>query len=199
MEPSKSSPYKSKETTYSEEKKRSIFNQLFNRDMEDVYFREKQIFNQWWLWLIIGGSMALMGWGLIQQLIIGIPFGNNPAPDIALIFIAALVFGLMGWIASMNLNTKITDEGIHVKFAPFINRLYAWEDIDQVYVRKYMPLKEFGGWGYRFGPSGMALNMSGNHGIQIVLKSGQKVLIGTQKPDEAEEVLARFGYTGEHV
>jgi hypothetical protein len=49
--------------------------------------------------------------------------------------------------------------------------------------RTYSPVLEFGGWGIRVGGGGMAYNVSGNEGVQLVLKSGRRVLIGTRQPD----------------
>ena len=38
-----------------------------------------------------------------------------------------------------------------------------------------------------FKGKGVAYNVSGNKGLQIVLKSCKKILIGTQKPEEIEK------------
>ncbi|MBJ2175825.1 hypothetical protein JBL43_16340 [Aureibaculum sp. A20] len=67
-----------------------------------------------------------------------------------------------------------------------------WNDISKVYVRKYNAITEYGGWGFRgyiFKTGGKAFNVMGNKGIQIVLKNGKKMLIGTQKEVEAERIL----------
>jgi len=62
-------------------------------------------------------------------------------------------------------------------------------------VRKYSPIGEYGGWGYRVAGkrSGVAYNISGNMGIQIELKNGKKILLGTRKPEEAKEALRKSG------
>jgi hypothetical protein len=66
----------------------------------------------------------------------------------------------------------------------------SWNDVLTIEVRKYKPIREYGGWGYRFSfKNGKAYNISGNMGLQIVLKNGDKILIGTQKPDELMEFL----------
>jgi hypothetical protein len=85
---------------------------------------------------------------------------------------------------------------------------FAWEDIENAYPRKYNPILEYGGWGYRAGwgvnlgtkirvgigsksgfRKGTAYNMRGNIGLQLELKNGKKVLIGTQRGAEIEEIL----------
>ncbi len=69
-----------------------------------------------------------------------------------------------------------------------------WEDISKAYIREYKPVAEYGGWGVRgfFSSSGRAYNVSGNVGLQVELKNGKKILIGTQKQETIEELLARI-------
>jgi len=69
-----------------------------------------------------------------------------------------------------------------------------WNEITQSYVRKYNPITEYGGWGLRWGLKGKAYNMSGNKGIQLVLNGNIRLLIGTNKAEEADEVLRRTGH-----
>lgn len=60
-------------------------------------------------------------------------------------------------------------------------------------MRTYSPIKEYGGWGYRITlKNGKAFNVTGNKGIQLVLKSGKKLLIGTQQESEASLVINRY-------
>jgi hypothetical protein len=93
----------------------------------------------------------------------------------------------------IRLDTVIKEDGVYVRFFPIHLKLkkYPWEDIEKCYVRTYKPLTEYGGWGYRSGlfGSGGALNISGKEGIQLELKNGKKLLIGTRRPEETKEVL----------
>ena len=91
------------------------------------------------------------------------------------------------------LYTTIDETGISYRFLPFhFNpRKVAWTEIEYAWVRKYRPIVEYGGWGIRYGMGGkgMAFNISGNMGLQLVLKTGKRVLIGTQNPDGINEAL----------
>ncbi len=49
--------------------------------MASSKFREEQGFRQWWIWLILGLVVAVQWWGFIQQIVLGQPWGNKPAPD----------------------------------------------------------------------------------------------------------------------
>jgi hypothetical protein len=93
--------------------------------------------------------------------------------------------------------TEIKSDGIYVRFFPFHLRFrkYDWNNIARSFVRQYSPLSEYGGWGIRFGMrSGRALNTSGNKGIQLIFRNNSKLLIGTNKPDEARNALKEAGH-----
>ena len=99
-------------------------------------------------------------------------------------------------IYTINLKTRIDEKGVQYQFFPFNlkPRLLSWCDIDSCYVRTYSPIKEYGGWGYRSGilSYGKAYNIKGNVGIQLILKNGKKLLIGTQQKEQAKQVIANY-------
>ena len=66
------------------------------------------------------------------------------------------------------------------------------DKIRKIYVRKYKPIWEYLGWGIRFGPSGRAYNTMGKIGLQLELKNGRKILIGTQKKEELKEIIQKL-------
>ncbi|WP_373942517.1 hypothetical protein OEG92_04635 [Polaribacter sejongensis] len=92
------------------------------------------------------------------------------------------------------LTTKIDEVGIHYQFFPlhFKVKTIPWNTISKAYVRTYYPISEFGGWGLRGGfffnkGKEKAVNVSGDIGIQLILKNGKKLLIGTQKKKKLKE------------
>ena len=113
-------------------------------------------------------------------------------------FIAILIIILVHiFIYSAKLKTRIDEFGIHYQFFPFhfSYKKIAWTAIENRYIRSYSPISEYCGWGLRYTFSkkkGNALNVSGNIGIQIELKNGKKLLIGTNKKEEAKRVLATY-------
>jgi hypothetical protein len=91
--------------------------------------------------------------------------------------------------------TQIRTDGIKVRFPPFRPAFttYSWNSIRKVYLRRYDPIAEYGGWGIRYGPHGKAINLSGATGIQLVFKDGTRLLIGTNNPDKIAEALIYLG------
>ena len=108
--------------------------------------------------------------------------GFLPVLLVLLLFLQATLF------------TRIDYIGIHIKFVPFHFRTihFNWEDIAKCEVCKYNPLKEYLGWGIRYGMRGKAYNVRGNMGIKLQLKNGKQILIGTQKADEVEKVITEY-------
>ncbi|MDC9722118.1 MAG: hypothetical protein PSN34_05020 [Urechidicola sp.] len=109
--------------------------------------------------------------------------------------IMALVFIL---ILSVRLRTKIDEQGVYYRFFPnnFSEKFIPWHVIDNIYIKKSKSgFFGSGGYGYRmcfFGKRGLIMNLGGQFGIQLELKSGKKILIGTQKQPEAEQVLNTY-------
>lgn len=163
----------------------------------EVLFSEKQKFKQWWLWLLIIGINGFLLYGAFAQIAGGQPFGSKPISNTGLVIITGSMLLLTLLMANLRLETMIKNDGIYVRFFPFHLKFkhYNWEKLTKSYVRQYSPVKEFGGWGLRFGlfGKGTAFNVSGNQGLQLEFSNKKKLLIGTNKPDELSAVLKKIG------
>jgi hypothetical protein len=159
------------------------------------HFRETQRFHQWWIWLLVLIAPAVSVWAFVQQIVFGNPWGNNPASDLVLI-ILVIVFGigLPVFMYSLRLITEVRDDGIYVKFSPFHFNwvIFSFDDIDAWEVQTYNPLKDFGGWGIRYGWKGKAYNVHGNRGVLLSFKDGKSVLIGSQRADELGDAISEY-------
>jgi hypothetical protein len=61
--------------------------------------------------------------------------------------------------------------------------------IEKYEVITYDPILDYGGWGIKYNRHGKAYNVSGNKGLQLYLKNGKRILIGTQKESELTNFL----------
>mgnify|MGYP006287108805 CR=1 FL=1 len=165
--------------------------------MTKTLFTEKQKFRQIWVIVIISATLALAIWGFMQQIILGKPFGNNPVSDWVLILLLLAPLLIFTFFFALTLHTRIDQHGISYRFAPVhrSDRLIRWDSVEKCHVRKYKPIAEYGGWGFRRGRSGVAYNTAGNMGLQLELKDGKKLLLGTRKPDELKRTLEKLGKT----
>jgi len=147
-----------------------------------TYFREEQRFRESWLWLAIAVPVAFAVWALLTT-----P-GAPVSAAIAVVGVAVAVAALFG-IA--RLETTVTDEAVVVRF----HGLWPTRRIALADVAEYAPMHygmfDSGGWGVHLGLAGMTYNVSGNEGVHFILKSGAKVLVGTQRPAELAAAVAK--------
>jgi len=162
----------------------------------ETLFSEKQRFGQKWIWAILIGANLIFFYGVFYQVFQRKSFGDNSMTNMQLLIASGLMLLFTLAVLTLKLETYIKKDGIYVRFFPFHLTLkkYSWDNIQRFSVRQYDPITEYGGWGFRFGflTKGMAFNVSGNKGIQLVLKNGSRLLIGTNKPDEASETLKKL-------
>ena len=155
-------------------------------------YREVQQFRQPLLWLVVLAVVGVSIYGAVQQLGMGQPFGTNPAPDAGMIGVV-LIFGfgfpLLFYVA--NLTTEVRGDGLYFRFFPFHWSFHKipFEELEAYEVRTYRPLRDYGGWGIRYGRMGKAYNVSGNQGVQFGLTNGDRLMIGSQRPHEFAEAL----------
>jgi hypothetical protein len=163
-------------------------------------FKEIQHFRQPWIWILVGGIACIAWYSFIRQIILGDPFGSNPASDAGVIIIL-VIFGIIFpvWFLIMRLEVQVTSSSLSFRMFPLhVNwREVPFGTIDCVMAVIYRPIREYGGWGIRFGRKGIAYNVSGDRGVQVTLTSGKSFLLGSQRAEELELVLRSRIRTGE--
>jgi hypothetical protein len=161
-------------------------------------YHEEQRFTQWWVWLLIVGAAALSWWPFIVQIVGGEPMGQNPAPDWAVVLIWLFIgIGLPLLFGSVVLVLEVTPERVLIRFRPFTRRTIALSEIDAVEARTYEALKEYGGWGIKgWSKKKVAYNVSGHRGVELTLKDGRQVMLGSQRADELAGVIQAQLRTG---
>lgn len=160
-------------------------------------FRETQRFNQWWIQLINLSALVVLGVFMFRWYVQGKAVDKVGPDDVqGQLVVSILLILCFALIYLFCLTSKIDEKGIHYKFFPFHfgSKKISWYDIQECYIRTYNPTGEYGGWGVKKVPTknSKGYNVKGTIGIQLVLKSGQKVLLGTQRPKEAKEVIHRY-------
>jgi hypothetical protein len=138
---------------------------------------------------------ALMGLLLVAMVFVVVVtvvavFFSRPG-DALLLAIAPVVVILVASLISLShLDVDVTDRGVSIAFRYlWPTRRIGFADIVGLEVRRYNPLLEYGGWGVRLGPKGWGYMTAGNEGVQLRLRRGLPVLIGSTRPRELEAAI----------
>jgi hypothetical protein len=149
---------------------------------------------KWWMWALMAGISAIFIFGTIWQVVLGNTFGNNPVSDAVLIITTVIMLIYSITMSTPKLKTCINNVGVYVRYFPFSlkSAFFAWDDIEKVRVVTYNALSQYGGWGVRHGYKKKAYIVSGKYGLELELKNGRKILIGTQNPEELEKIISKL-------
>lgn len=148
-------------------------------------FTEKQSFiKSWWPLSFVFFIMAVI-----------VPVINHhneqlSIPDIIFPVFVLLCVGIIFFF--FNLSSRIDETAISVKFGLFQRsyKAFKWDSIKAVQVKKYNPIMDYGGWGYRgLWRKNRAYSVSGNMGLQITFHDDSVVLVGTKEPDKMKNYL----------
>ena len=118
--------------------------------------------------------------------------GSTGAPPLILSG-PLLVLVMVVW---MELHVVVRPEVVDVHMRPFRHRIIGVGDIAEAAARTYRPIHEYNGWGIRYGLGGMAYNVRGDRGVQLVLKDGRRVLIGSQRAEALAKAIAEAKAAG---
>lgn len=90
-------------------------------ESNNVIYKEVQKPKQPLLWLIVLSVAAIMWYGLIRQVILGLPFGNNPASD-AILILFWVIFGIAFPLVMLKwtkLIIEVREDGLYIRYTPF--------------------------------------------------------------------------------
>lgn len=164
-------------------------------------FTEEQKFNQSLVYIGISISLIVVIISILNEWkkFIDESLGEQVAAFMGLIIIVLVII----LFTVLKLETKIDENGVMYKLYPFQTSFKSipWDSISECYIRKYNPISEFGGWGIKTSfrkDTGKAYTTKGTIGLQIKLKNGKKILIGTQKKEALESILKTYKHKFTH-
>ncbi|HEX6853121.1 MAG TPA: hypothetical protein VF139_17125 [Candidatus Polarisedimenticolaceae bacterium] len=84
------------------------------------------------------------------------------------------------------LRVEVQGATLTYRFFPFHGkpRIVDLRDVRAARAVTYRPIRDYGGWGIRIGAKGWAYNVSGDRGVELELRDGTLLLIGSQRPEE---------------
>lgn len=150
-----------------------------------LFYEEKQFLR----------SNSLIWFAIVSLLItffaVVLNFLNKGNDWIGILILSLVIGTILPLLILTSVHLRIEKDGIYIKYFPFhLKHLFLnWNDVDQFFLRRYNPLSEYGGWGLKGTKNSRAYNVSGNMGLQIFLKDGKKILVGTANPKKLEIAL----------
>ena len=163
-------------------------------------FYEIQRFrNPWIKYSVAGLSIGFILFfipGAMKQLVYGQPWGNKPVSDATLIavgiFVLAIMFALCFFFFNLRLITLVNSQGLWIKLFPLTKQMIPFREIVHCKPTTYNAMQEFGGWGIKYGKRGKALTIYGNKGVELTLKNGQVLLVGSQRPEQLYNCILSY-------
>ncbi len=155
-------------------------------------FHERQRLTQWWVRGVLIGLVVLALWAFVQQVVLGRPFGTNPAPDAAVWVLTPLVVAFAAGLQWLHLDVTVDERSLRVRVFPFVRREIPLARVRGAEATAYRPIRDYWGWGVRYAPGrGWCYTMSGDRGVRIELDDGKTILVGSRRADELAAALSR--------
>ena len=148
--------------------------------MKYAYY-EVQYF-PWWVYLILilARAVVVTIWLFLR--------GNFFATSCLAVVGGLLIIAM----AILRMTTYIDERSLTVYFGwiPALKKTILLSEIRDVHECSYHPLKQFWGWGWRYGRDGThALTAKGTQGVCFRLQDGRKFLVGSSKSEELAEAM----------
>lgn len=127
--------------------------------------------------------------------------GGEPVPVSSVVAAASVTLIIGFWVRSITLVTRVSADAVNLRYRGlFKTRTIPISAVRRVQARTYRPLREYGGWGIKYGKAGWVYNVSGNRGVQLQLAGHKPLLIGSRRADElAEAIGSSPAFTGERL
>jgi hypothetical protein len=111
----------------------------------------------------------------------------------AIVAVLLAVVALLGALLTLRLTTTVTGDSVSVRYGFLYETRVPLTEIALAEAVEYAPLREYGGWGIRGSRRRRAVNARGNQGVLLTRTDGTTLLVGSQRPRELLDALARVG------
>jgi hypothetical protein len=160
-------------------------------DERAVLFREKQSFHLGYAKVALALPPAALVIVSCRQMIFHRPWGGPPTTNGNLLFLTILILLVYVRLITVRLVTELRPERLSVAMKGFWRRTsVALAEIRAAVSVEYDPVAEYRGYGVRSGPRGQAYIAYGCQAVQLELRDGRKLLVGSQRSQELARRIA---------
>jgi hypothetical protein len=126
----------------------------------------------------------------LRQIVWHHPWGNPPATNGGLVFLNVLLLLVFIRLMTVRLVTELRPNRLSVAMKGLFRRIRVpVAGIRSATAVRYDPVADYGGYGIRSGRLGRAYIASGNQAVQLELKDGSKLLVGSARPAELARMI----------
>jgi hypothetical protein len=152
-------------------------------------FEEIQRLTKWWIWLAVLGLLLFFVYVFLQQIVLGVPVGDNPMSNTMLILTLIIVLAVVTTLLALQLRTQVNAKGVKVNFSLFGNFQFDWSEISQVNLVNI----GFVGYGYRINKEhGTIFNLGGNKALQLLLENGKTYTVMIENVNALQQTLKKL-------
>lgn len=148
-------------------------------------------------WRILGMAALLLiplGFVWASHIQYELFFGQS-FETLTLVSVISLLFlaGYAYFIRQARLYTEIDAEGIHYQFYPVHGEQHHidWDEVVGYRVVRTSLLGHLCGWGVNFSTQEPRYSVSGRNGLELFLKGGERIFIGSARPKRIRKVLKK--------
>ncbi len=152
---------------------------------EAVLFAEVQALRRWRTIVLLAFPPAALLFIALRQIVWHKPWGHPPTSNGGLIFLTVLLLAVYFRLITVKLVTELRARELTAGMRGlWKGRTIPLEQIRSAEAVTYDATADFGGYGIRSGRRGAAYIARGNQAVELVLASGHKILIGSQRAAE---------------
>lgn len=145
-------------------------------------------------------AVALFGWGIYRQIVLGQPWGRRPMSNGMLLAVAAFTLLIGGALAGLaivvEMRTRVYRDRTEIRYRPFKTRTTMAAEIVSAAAVTYQPMRDFGGWGIKHSSKKRAwiYSISGDQAVDLTLVGDAHLFIGTRRPTELESAIRSISH-----
>jgi hypothetical protein len=160
---------------------------------ENTTYREIQYYRQRWILLLLMAAAAISWYSFLNLILFKDPGSNNLLPA-SISILLWVIFGLLipALLYVTRLVTELVMDELRIQFRPFSNRSIYYSDIKSVNLLDEFPPENRGFLNIQIGhgnPPGFFI--SEKKGVEILLKNGGKILLGSDNPGGLAKAIRR--------